>query len=225
MRTPATAAGKQAKCPACSAAVPVPSTSTRAPTPVQPVQPVQPVTPQQDMFAGIPSVQPTASAPRSRPMQQQPVNPYPANPYRAPAGGRPAGGGSTASSIVKPPAICLLVLTGLWIGLGMLSMGIEIFGLVFGAGVLQDEARNANASLAAVLIVRIAVYLLFFLVYGLMAYGSYSMMILRNRGLAFTAMILAMIPCLCSPGLILGIPVGIWGLVVLNNPTVAKAFR
>jgi predicted Zn finger-like uncharacterized protein len=39
----------------------------------------------------------------------------------------------------------------------------------------------------------------------------------------FTACILAMIPCVnCC---ILGLPFGIWGLVVLNKPEVKDAFR
>jgi hypothetical protein len=37
-----------------------------------------------------------------------------------------------------------------------------------------------------------------------------------------TACILAMIPC--SACCLLGIPLGIWGLVVINNPEVRGAF-
>jgi hypothetical protein len=36
--------------------------------------------------------------------------------------------------------------------------------------------------------------------------------------------ILVMIPCL-SPCCILGIPIGIWGLIVLMDPNVKAAFR
>lgn len=224
IRTPSSAAGKQAKCPHCSSVVPVPTRSTIKPAPTRPAQPPAP---QQDPFAGIPSVQPVApvSTPRARPASQQRSNPFPANPYATPSAGRPRGKASTVSSRVKPPGICLLVLTSLWLVLGTLGAARDVFDLALGGGALQEEAARAGASLAAVLIIRVAVYLIFFGIYGLMAYGAYSMMTLQNRGLAITACVLALIPCLCSPGLVLGMPFGLWGLIVLNKQEVAKAFR
>jgi hypothetical protein len=47
---------------------------------------------------------------------------------------------------------------------------------------------------------------------------------LESFGLCMTASILAMIPCL-SPCCILGLPFGIWALVVLNKPEVKSAFQ
>ena len=46
---------------------------------------------------------------------------------------------------------------------------------------------------------------------------------LRGRGLAMTGSVLSMIPCL-SGCCIVGLPVGIWALVVLNNPDVRAGF-
>ena len=46
---------------------------------------------------------------------------------------------------------------------------------------------------------------------------------LRSRGLAMTAAILAMIPCF-SPCCLLGLPFGIWALVVLSKPEVQSQF-
>jgi hypothetical protein len=46
---------------------------------------------------------------------------------------------------------------------------------------------------------------------------------LENHQLAFTASILAMIPCV-SPCCFLGLPFGIWALVVLNKPEVKSQF-
>jgi hypothetical protein len=46
---------------------------------------------------------------------------------------------------------------------------------------------------------------------------------LKNYGLAMTGSIIAMLPC--SVCCLLGLPFGIWSLVVLNNPEVKEAFR
>jgi hypothetical protein len=51
----------------------------------------------------------------------------------------------------------------------------------------------------------------------MMQHGSY--------GLAIFGSILALIPCVTSPCCILGIPFGIWSLVVLMSPEVKTTFR
>ena len=53
--------------------------------------------------------------------------------------------------------------------------------------------------------------------------GSLQMMKQRSYGLAVTAAILAMVPPL-SPCCCLGLPIGIWALVVLLNPEVRREF-
>jgi hypothetical protein len=54
--------------------------------------------------------------------------------------------------------------------------------------------------------------------------GGLKMKNAQSYGLALTASIVAVIPCV-SPCCLLGIPFGIWALVVLNNPDVKAAFR
>jgi hypothetical protein len=54
--------------------------------------------------------------------------------------------------------------------------------------------------------------------------GALKMKSAQSYGLAMTSSILAMIPCL-SPCCLLGLPFGIWALVVLSNPEVKAAFR
>ncbi len=53
--------------------------------------------------------------------------------------------------------------------------------------------------------------------------GAIKMQSLRSFGFAFAAAILAMIPCL-TPCCVLGLPFGIWALVVLNKPEVKSQF-
>jgi hypothetical protein len=55
-------------------------------------------------------------------------------------------------------------------------------------------------------------------------YGGLKMKRLENHGLAVASSILAIIPC-TSPCCLLGIPVGIWALVVLMKPEVKSAFH
>ena len=52
--------------------------------------------------------------------------------------------------------------------------------------------------------------------------GAVQMKKMRNYGLAMAASIIALLPCNCC--CFLGLPFGIWSLVVLNNPEVRDAF-
>jgi len=54
--------------------------------------------------------------------------------------------------------------------------------------------------------------------------GAIQMTRLRSFGLARTAAILAIIPCI-GPCYLLGIPFGIWALVVLHDPAIRHSFR
>ena len=54
--------------------------------------------------------------------------------------------------------------------------------------------------------------------------GATKMKNLENYSLAMAAAIVAMIPCI-SPCCLLGLPFGIWALVVLNDSSVKAAFR
>ena len=59
----------------------------------------------------------------------------------------------------------------------------------------------------------------------LILFGAIKMMSLRNYQLAFAVSILAMLPCVTSSCCcVLGLPFGIWALVVLNRPGVKSHF-
>lgn len=59
---------------------------------------------------------------------------------------------------------------------------------------------------------------------GTTVYGAYCMLRLEKLYLARIAAILSIIP-ICSGCYVLGIPFGIWALIVLNRPEVKAAFR
>ncbi len=62
------------------------------------------------------------------------------------------------------------------------------------------------------------------LVAGFIIYASLKMKTLTQWGLCVAASIIAMIPCI-SPCCIVGLPIGIWCLVVLAKPEVKTAFH
>ena len=59
---------------------------------------------------------------------------------------------------------------------------------------------------------------------GFVIFGAMKMKKLESYGLAMGASIVAMIPCI-SPCCVLGLPIGIWALVVLMKPEVKAAFK
>lgn len=66
--------------------------------------------------------------------------------------------------------------------------------------------------------------LLGLIVAAFVIYAALKMKELKQWSLAVVAAVLAMVPCI-SPCCIIGLPVGIWALVVLNRPDVKEAFR
>jgi hypothetical protein len=62
------------------------------------------------------------------------------------------------------------------------------------------------------------------LVAAFIIYAALQMKELKQWNLAVVASVLAMIPCI-SPCCIIGLPIGIWSLVVLTRPDVKQAFQ
>jgi hypothetical protein len=60
---------------------------------------------------------------------------------------------------------------------------------------------------------------------GLIFFGGMKMKNLENHGLAMAAAIIAIIPCFSGCCCIIGLPAGIWSLVLLFKPEVKAAFR
>ena len=126
---------------------------------------------------------------------------------------------------VKAPAIAMIVVSALGIvyQLGMLVArlaGVAMSTMPTG-NMSAEQARIVNmlsgglGLVGAVLAVAVG---------GFIIFASMKMMNLQNWGMALAAAILIIIPCL-SPCCCLGIPVGIWAIVVLVNAEVKAAFR
>lgn len=141
----------------------------------------------------------------------------------------PAGGQGAALEAVKGPAIALKVTAIIGLVLVAIGLVINILGL---AGIhipnqqqlsdpqMQRMQKMMNSVGGGVGIVQSFVGAAIGVVVLL---GAGKMQRLENYQFALTASILAMLPCL-SPCCLLGLPFGIWALVVLNKPEVKSQF-
>jgi hypothetical protein len=135
------------------------------------------------------------------------------------AGGGP-GPGPNPGVIekVKTPALILLIVTGL----GMLLQVVgAIMNLVGGGGYqysADPEFARYTSGPAAVVGNVVALAIGGFIIFGLL-----KMMKGQSWGLSLAAVILGAIPC-CGPCWCLGLPIGIWALVVLMNNEVKAGF-
>ena len=115
----------------------------------------------------------------------------------------------------KAPAIGLIV-TG--------ALNWVVFTLVFIVLGLKTVAVGAMSHGTDITWAGMVVLLAFLAMFlsGFVVYAGLKMMRLECRGFALAASILAMV---VSPGNLIGLPIGIWALVVLLRPEVRKAFR
>ncbi len=129
---------------------------------------------------------------------------------------------SDASRQVSGPAIGLLVTGIVGIFFAALALIVSILGMGF-APFIRDEIPERYAEFwegsvgAASAIVGLAVA-------AFIIFAALKMRDLRQWELSLAASIVAMIPCV-SPCCILGLPIGIWALVVLLRPDVKEAFH
>ncbi len=131
-------------------------------------------------------------------------------------------GRAMALQKVSGPAIGLLVAAILGLVLSVLGLLFSLLGVSLSslntpmpAGL---QAFQVSAGIAGVALRLVGMLFCVFILYGGM-----KMKKLENHGLCVGASILAMIPCL-SPCCLLGLPFGIWALIVLNQSEVKEHF-
>ena len=128
-----------------------------------------------------------------------------------------------ARARVSGPAITLSVLSGICIGLLLLALAFDAWYVLSGTAGRMARAREGDF-LETAIAVRILWSILMVAANAVILAGSLRMKDLRSRGLARAACVLALIPCL-GPCFVVGIPFGVWGLVVLNDPQVWSSFE
>jgi hypothetical protein len=142
-----------------------------------------------------------------------------------PAVAEAGDGREAALRLVKGPAIALIVVASL----GTAYYGfIGIFTLITG-GVMFHQEMPANIPPQMRAIIEGAqgplaglINLVIAALNGFVLFGAIKLLRLQNFGLVMAAVIVAMLPCQCC--CLLGLPFGIWALVVLNKPEVKSQF-
>jgi hypothetical protein len=134
------------------------------------------------------------------------------NPYASPA---PEAGLGSSGNPLFVPAICLLVLSSLFVLLIVASVPSQIAD----SRAIDTSTPGGGGELVG----RIVSLVVWTLMNVAIVLGAISMIRLTNYRSAYTAAILSIIP-ICSPCFVLGIPFGIWALVVLNRIDVKERF-
>ena len=129
---------------------------------------------------------------------------------------------SAAAALVAGPAIGLIV-TAI---LGALVQMVSLIRLLLMHTPMPANSQMPGQAWVAMLSgpIGMVMSILAILMSVVILLGALKMKKLESYGLAMTASILAMIPCL-SPCCVIGLPIGIWALVVLSKPEVKSAFH
>jgi hypothetical protein len=131
-----------------------------------------------------------------------------------------------ALDAVKLPAIFLMIAAALAILGGLLGLLTPRVSEEPLSRIIEDPSTPEwvkNFGEAGAVGVGYASNILAMVVGAVILFGALKMLRLQNYFWAMAASILAVIPCL-SPCCCLGIPFGIWSLVVLSKPEVKSAF-
>jgi predicted Zn finger-like uncharacterized protein len=128
---------------------------------------------------------------------------------------RRRGASEEAESAVSVPAIILIVLGILGLVYGLINIVVVVTGMggpgPFGQP--KNGAEQVGRMVGSVLPI----------IWGaIVTLGGFKMKSLSGRGSAMLGAIFAMLPC--SPCCLLGLPIGIWAVVVLNRDDVKRAF-
>lgn len=210
LQTPDETAGKQAKCPQCGAIQQIPSPTT-PPPPSSPFAP------------GVPSLGPTGETSSGAPSGQ-------ANPYQSPAdfGTGPAAWSDPsylrtyALDRVNTPATLLIVTGGIGLGLQLIGTIANLASLAIPNMIQPGGGQGPEMLLSGG--IGVAFGLLGIALSVVVILGGLKMKRLESHAWSMAGAIVALIPCL-SPCCLLGLPFGIWALVVLNDTQVRMAFR
>lgn len=153
-------------------------------------------------------------------MSTMPPPPPPSQPAPPAAPGR-----AEILEKVKGPAISLIVVAILGIILQLFGFAANLLGM--GAMSMQDMSQLEGTGMewmaplmsGTISIITGIISLIF---NALIIFGALKMKDLQGYGLAMMAAILALVPCMTA--CCIGIPFGIWALVVLLKPEVKAAF-
>ena len=128
------------------------------------------------------------------------------------------------SDEVLAPALALMIVAAISIVIVSLGLAMDIFLLMSGAMESLDADDRIPIPRTTTIIVRMAWGLLLAAASAFVLFGAIKMKDKSNLGLARASAIVALVPCV-GPCFILGIPFGIWALLVLNKHNVQQSFQ
>ena len=144
------------------------------------------------------------------------------NPYQAPASHPPircTHDYLVVKSMLRPPAISLIVLSALAIVLDLCVLTHAIVGDA--PKMLRDEGPDKGREL---IVTNLVANGLLIVIHAIVLYGSLQMLKVRSYASAMTAAIVSLFP-FCSPVVLVGVPFGVWALLVLGRDGVKGTFR
>lgn len=125
---------------------------------------------------------------------------------------------------VNAPAIGLMVCSIIGLVLGLFGFLSDAVMLALGVFEGLESHNQGPFSEYTQLAVRTVWGIVLFFAAAFVLYGALQMKSMKNYGVAKSAAVVAVIPCV-GPCCLLGIPFGIWALVVLSKPHVQASFR
>ncbi len=201
LRTPDNTAGKQAKCPECGALMTVPAIPTGTAPGSSFTSHVQ--EPAENWDADSSCESPVEYVQQTSQAYEQP--------------------NTLAAQRVSGPAIALIVTGALGLALQISSTLLNILQL--GAvGVVGGQNECVFGIAAVPPEVGVVAGIVGIVLSSVVIIGAVKMRKLEGYGFAMASAVIAMIPCI-SPCCVLGLPFGIWAIVVLSDTNVRTAFR
>jgi len=146
-------------------------------------------------------------------------NPYAQTSFRKPQRG---GGRAHAKSQISGPAISLIVVS--IICLVLVAFGIVFDVIILATGFTDEMIQPRGMPKSVQVMIRMAWGLLLMVSNTVVLIGAIKMLQLKNYEFARISAIISVIPCV-GPCCVLGIPFGIWALVVMGRPEIKNAFH
>jgi hypothetical protein len=131
-------------------------------------------------------------------------------------------GGDPRASVAGPGiALAIVGIISLLVHLAM-----TVLNLLFGGIAAMGAASGDDAAVGLLSgVVGTIIYVFFLILQVVTIIGGFKMKNLQSYGLSMAAAIIVALPCTNYWCCLIGLPIGIWALVVLMKPEVKAAFR